>query len=74
MLDKPCGWRLYFFMIRNDSGLADVEKEGFVQRLKEKGLKITPQRLAIIEVFLERKDFHPGARLIHEEARKKKRA
>ena len=38
------------------------------------GLKITPQRLAIIDVLVERRDLHPGARLIYEEARKKKRS
>jgi len=46
-------------------------KEELIARLKEKGLKITPQRLAIIDVFMEHCDRHPGVSLIFEEARKK---
>ncbi len=42
--------------------------------MKEKGLKITSQRLAIIEVFVEQKNNHPGARLIYEEAKKRKKS
>jgi len=33
---------------------------------------MTPQRLAIIEVLIEKRDLHPSARLVHEEAKKKK--
>jgi Fur family peroxide stress response transcriptional regulator len=39
--------------------------------LKEKGLKITSQRLAIIDVLVEQGHFHPGASFIYREARKK---
>ena len=49
-------------------------KEKIIQQMKEKGLKITPQRIAIIEVFVEKKNTHPGARLIYEEAKKKKKS
>ena len=45
-----------------------------IKQLKEKGLKVTPQRLAIIEVLLENKDLHPGARLLYKEAKKKKKS
>ncbi len=48
-------------------------KESIITQLKEKGLKITPQRMAIIEVLVEQGDLHPGARLVYEEAKKKKK-
>ena len=46
-------------MIRNHSGLEKTAKEKIIQQMKEKGLKITPQRLAIIEVFVEKKILTP---------------
>ncbi len=48
-----------------------MEKESVIQRLKEKGLKITAQRLAIIDVLVEHGHLHPGASFIYREARKK---
>ena len=51
-----------------------MTKEAIIKRIKERGLKLTPQRLAIIEVLLEKRDLHPGARLVYGEARKKKRS
>ena len=51
-----------------------MTKESIIKQLKENGLKITPQRLAIIEVLLEKKDLHPGARLLYKEAKKKKKS
>jgi Fe2+ or Zn2+ uptake regulation protein len=42
-----------------------------IQKLREKGLKLTSQRLAIIEVLVDRTPVHPGADLIHREAKKK---
>jgi Fe2+ or Zn2+ uptake regulation protein len=50
-----------------------MPKDSIVKRLKEGGLKITPQRLAIIEVLIEKRDSHPGARLVYDEARKRKK-
>jgi Fur family peroxide stress response transcriptional regulator len=44
-----------------------------IQRLRERGLKVTSQRLAIIEALIKTKDLHPGAPLIHKEAKKKKK-
>lgn len=38
--------------------------------MKEKGLKITPQRLAVIEVLAAMRDLHPGARAVYQEAKK----
>lgn len=49
-------------------------KESIVQRLKEAGLKATPQRLAVIEAFMELEGFHPGAGLVYETAKKKKKS
>ena len=51
-----------------------MTKDTIIQRLKEKGLKVTPQRMAIIEVLIERGDLHPGARFVYEEAKKKKKS
>ena len=51
-----------------------VTKESIARQLKAKGLKLTPQRLAIIEVLIEKRDFHPGARFVYKEAKKKKKS
>jgi Fe2+ or Zn2+ uptake regulation protein len=51
-----------------------MTKESIIKQLKEKGLKITPQRMAIIEVLIEKRGSHPGARLVYEEAKKKKKS
>jgi Fur family peroxide stress response transcriptional regulator len=59
-------------MVRNDSELKRVTKESVVRQMKAKGLRYTPQRLAIVEVLLEKRDFHPSARLVYEEAKKRK--
>ena len=37
-------------------------------------MKVTPQRRAIIEVLIEKRDLHPGARFVYEEAKKKKKS
>ena len=50
-----------------------INKDSLIGQLKEKGLKITPQRLAIIDALVENREAHPGATLIYEEARKKAR-
>jgi Fur family peroxide stress response transcriptional regulator len=49
-----------------------MTKESIIDQLRERGLKITPQRRAIVEVLIEQRNLHPGARLVYEEARKKK--
>jgi Fe2+ or Zn2+ uptake regulation protein len=48
-----------------------ISKEDLIGQLKEKGLKITSQRLAIIDALVENRDAHPGASLIYNEASKK---
>jgi len=47
------------------------QKATIFKKLKERGLKITPQRLAIIEVLLENTPLHPGAGFIYQKAKKK---
>jgi len=46
-------------------------KEDLIGQLKDNGLKITPQRLAIIDALVENRYEHPGATLIFHEALKK---
>ncbi|RPJ17278.1 MAG: transcriptional repressor [Desulfobacteraceae bacterium] len=50
-----------------------ITREELIGKLKELGFKITPQRLAVIDVLVEKGHLHPGANLIREEARKKTR-
>jgi Fe2+ or Zn2+ uptake regulation protein len=47
-------------------------KDSLINKLRAKGLKLTPQRIAIIEAFAENALLHPSANLIFEEARKKR--
>ena len=54
--------------------MTKMTKASIIERLKENGLKITPQRLAIIDVLVEHGHLHPGARLVYEEAKKKKKS
>jgi Fur family peroxide stress response transcriptional regulator len=48
-----------------------MTKEAIIQKLKEKGLRITPQRLSIIDVLGREGHLHPCASFIYKEARKK---
>lgn len=48
-----------------------MKKESFIQQLRQKGLKITPQRIAIIEAIEDSGDLHPSACQIYKEAKKK---
>ena len=48
-----------------------MTKQSIIQKLKEKGLRLTSQRLAIIDVLVKKGHFHPGARFIYKEAKKK---
>jgi Fur family peroxide stress response transcriptional regulator len=66
--------RLYWIVIWNGSELENITKESIIKQLRKKGLKVTPQRMAIIEVLIEHRDSHPGARLVYEEAKKKKKS
>lgn len=46
--------------------------ELIIGKLKEGDLRITPQRRAVIDAFIKLEKLHPGARLVHEEAKKKR--
>ena len=46
-------------------------KATIIKKLKARKLKLTPQRLAIIDALIENTLLHPGASLIYQEARKK---
>jgi len=48
-----------------------ITKKRLIGQLREKGRKITPQRLAIVDALVAKRQLHPGANLIYEEARKK---
>jgi len=48
-----------------------INKNDLIGQLKEKGLKITPQRLAVIDALVENRHKHSGATLIYQETRKK---
>ena len=51
-----------------------MTKESMISQMRKKGLKVTPQRLAIIDVLIELGDSHPGASLIYKKAKKKKKS
>ena len=51
-----------------------MTKDSIIQKLKERGLRITLQRLAIIDVLVEKGHLHPGASFIYKEAKKKSRS
>ena len=51
--------------------IPETMKESIIKKLRERGLKLTPQRLAIIDALIENTLLHPGASLIYREARKK---
>lgn len=57
-------------MVRNSSELN--MKDTMLKKLKAKGMKLTPQRIAIIEAFAEHALLHPSATIIYEEAKKKR--
>jgi Fur family transcriptional regulator, peroxide stress response regulator len=47
-----------------------MTKEEMVQTLRRKGLKVTPQRLAIIDVLIENRSMHPTASQVYREGKK----
>ena len=51
-----------------------MTKELIIAQLRERGLKITSQRLAIIDVLIEQGNFHPGASLVYKKAKRKKKS
>jgi Fe2+ or Zn2+ uptake regulation protein len=49
-------------------------KAAIIKKLRDQRLKLTPQRRAVIDALVEKTSLHPGASLIHKEARKKVRS
>jgi Fe2+ or Zn2+ uptake regulation protein len=46
-------------------------KAFIVKKMKERGLKLTSQRLAIIDVLVDKALLHPSANLVYHEAKKR---
>jgi Fe2+ or Zn2+ uptake regulation protein len=46
-------------------------KDFLIKKIREKGLKLTPQRLAIIDVLVEKNPLHPSARVIYHSAKQR---
>jgi Fe2+ or Zn2+ uptake regulation protein len=46
-------------------------KETIIRNMREKGLKVTPQRLAIVDVLIEKNLLHPSARVIYDAAKRR---
>ena len=59
------------YAVWNDSDMENVDKKEMIGRLKERGLRITPQRLAVVDALLDNYHERPGAMMIYHEARKK---
>jgi Fe2+ or Zn2+ uptake regulation protein len=51
--------------------LAQIMKESMIKAMRERKLKLTPQRLAILDVLVEKNLLHPGARSIYNAAKRK---
>jgi Fe2+ or Zn2+ uptake regulation protein len=49
-------------------------KESALKELKEKRLKITPQRLAIIDVLVAMRNLHPSASAVYREAKRTRKS
>ena len=47
-----------------------MNKDSVLKELRKKGLKITPQRLAIVEVLAAMGNLHPSAGAVYREAKK----
>lgn len=45
-----------------------MTREGMIESLREKGLKVTSQRLAVIDVLIEQRFLHPSAARVFAEA------
>jgi Fe2+ or Zn2+ uptake regulation protein len=48
-------------------------KEFLIKKMREKGLKLTPQRLAVVDVLVEKNLLHPNARSIYDAAKRRTR-
>ncbi len=50
--------------------ISKITKKLAVNKLRKEGLKVTPQRLAIIKTLAAMRDLHPSARAVYREAKK----
>jgi Fur family transcriptional regulator, peroxide stress response regulator len=50
-----------------------MTRQLMVEQLRDRGLKITPQRLAIIDVLVAKQPLHPSAAQVYSEGKKKAR-
>jgi Fe2+ or Zn2+ uptake regulation protein len=46
-------------------------KESLIRKMRQKGLKLTPQRLAVVDALAERNAHHPSARVLYNAAKRK---
>jgi Fe2+ or Zn2+ uptake regulation protein len=46
-------------------------KEFLIKKMREKGLRLTPQRLAVVDVLVEKNLLHPSARVIYDAAKRR---
>jgi len=46
-------------------------KEFVLRKMREKGLKLTSQRLAVVDVLIEKNLLHPSARVIYDAAKRR---
>ena len=46
-----------------------MTKESIIEGMREKGLKLTPKRLAIVDVLVKKNPLHPSARVIYDSAK-----
>jgi Fe2+ or Zn2+ uptake regulation protein len=46
-------------------------KEFLIKKMREKGLKLTPQRLAVVDVLVEKNLLHPSARSIYDAVKRR---
>jgi Fe2+ or Zn2+ uptake regulation protein len=65
------GSMLKFLIYWNDSELVPMMKESMIKKIRESGLKLTPQRLAIVDVLIEKNLLHPSARVIYDAAKRR---
>ena len=48
-------------------------KESLIRKMRQKGLKLTPQRLAVVDVLVEKNAHHPSARVLYNAAKRRTR-
>jgi len=69
----PPGSQTILILSRNDSDLEMMIRDSIIKKMREKGLKLTPQRLAIVDVLVEKTPLHPSASMVYREVKKQTR-